>query len=147
MNRREFLLINATSACLVAADRVQPARVPSPGIIDIGSTKQLFLDDELIAERSRISNFVYRPEQSPKNPLLVADRPWELETDEGIQLDAQATMYDADERLFKMWYLTSVLPAGGRPWCYATSENGIDWIKPELGLTEYKGSKSNNILR
>lgn len=30
--------------------------------------------------------------------------------------------------------------------CYAESENGTDWIKPNLGLTEFNGSKSNNII-
>ncbi len=30
--------------------------------------------------------------------------------------------------------------------CYATSKDGITWVKPELGLVEYEGSKANNIL-
>ncbi|MHC4465652.1 MAG: hypothetical protein ACYSYW_03780 [Planctomycetota bacterium] len=30
--------------------------------------------------------------------------------------------------------------------CYATSKDGIKWIKPELGLVEYEGTKATNIL-
>ena len=30
--------------------------------------------------------------------------------------------------------------------CHATSRDGLNWIKPELGLVEYDGSKANNIL-
>ena len=30
--------------------------------------------------------------------------------------------------------------------CYATSQDGVTWVKPELGLVEYEGSKANNIL-
>ena len=30
--------------------------------------------------------------------------------------------------------------------CYAESENGSHWRKPELGLIEFKGSKKNNIM-
>lgn len=30
--------------------------------------------------------------------------------------------------------------------CYAESKDGINWIKPNLGLVEFKGSKNNNIL-
>lgn len=30
--------------------------------------------------------------------------------------------------------------------CYAESDNGIEWIKPNLGLIEWSGSKDNNII-
>jgi hypothetical protein len=30
--------------------------------------------------------------------------------------------------------------------CYATSQDGVHWEKPELGLVEFNGSKANNIV-
>ena len=30
--------------------------------------------------------------------------------------------------------------------CYATSKDGVNWEKPELGLVEFNGSKKNNIV-
>ena len=30
--------------------------------------------------------------------------------------------------------------------CYAESRDGIHWVKPELGLWEFDGSKKNNIV-
>lgn len=30
--------------------------------------------------------------------------------------------------------------------CYATSKDGVSWVKPKLGLVEFKGSKDNNII-
>ena len=30
--------------------------------------------------------------------------------------------------------------------CYATSRDGVHWHKPQLGLTEYEGSRKNNIV-
>jgi autotransporter-associated beta strand protein len=30
--------------------------------------------------------------------------------------------------------------------CYATSSNGVDWVKPSLGRVDYHGSTSNNII-
>lgn len=30
--------------------------------------------------------------------------------------------------------------------CYATSDDGIEWTKPDLGLVEFNGSKHNNIV-
>src|SRR5262249_38289959 len=65
-----------------------------------------------IAERRRISSFVYRPEEHPQDPILIADRPWETETDDGIELDTQATLYDEEAGLFKMWYLPAPWPGG-----------------------------------
>ena len=57
---------------------VTPASAPVPGILEIGGTKQTFLDDLLIFEASQIDRFQTRPEKYAKNPILVTDRPWEI---------------------------------------------------------------------
>ena len=31
--------------------------------------------------------------------------------------------------------------------CYAESNDGVHWVKPDLGLVEFKGNKHNNIIR
>ena len=31
-------------------------------------------------------------------------------------------------------------------WCYAQSEDGMNWEKPALGVVEFDGSTDNNIL-
>jgi len=31
-------------------------------------------------------------------------------------------------------------------YCYATSKDGVTWVKPKLGLVEFNGSKDNNII-
>ena len=154
MRRRNFL--EATAGALAAssvpgfADGLfTRARSGTPGIVEIGSRKELFVDDLLLAEASRISKFVFRPEKYSKNPVVVADKPWELEnpdTLQGVQLDAQSSMYDPDDRLFKMWYLPRGWRSGYHAWCYAVSSDGVTWEKPELGVYEYQGSKKNNIL-
>jgi len=50
-----------------------------------------------------------------------------------------------DTNDFRMWYL-GVGGDGGFRFCYATSQNGLVWNKPSLGLVEYAGSKSNNLI-
>ena len=55
---------------------VAAVRAPAPGIVSIGSTKQLFVDDVLLAEASRISKFQYRPDKyaaHPNDAALVDD--------------------------------------------------------------------------
>ena len=106
MNRRSFLRAAGAAA---AASRLAPAadtlftsaRPGTPGIVDVGSRKELFVDDLLLAEASRISKFVFRPEKYPRNPIVVADKPWEAENPDGlqgVQLDAQSSLRTLDAR-------------------------------------------------
>ena len=37
-------------------------------------------------------------------------------------------------------------PDAGHNLCYATSTDGLQWDKPELGFVEFEGSTANNIL-
>jgi hypothetical protein len=47
----------------------------------------------------------------------------------------------------RMWYLArGRLDSGGLRVCYATSQDGVHWEKPVLGLVEYNGSTQNNIV-
>jgi hypothetical protein len=137
----------------MAASRfVSRAAAPVPGVVEIGSTKQLFVDDDaLIAQASRVSKFQYRPEKYSKNPVLIPDRPWETDliskSGVGIQISGQSVIYDPDEKLFKMWYVaTRGDHDTGRRWCYAVSSDGYKWEKPDLGLYEYQGSRKNNLI-
>ena len=46
-----------------------------------------------------------------------------------------------------MWYLaTAKEDTTGQRICYATSKDGINWEKPNLGLVEYNGNKNNNLV-
>ena len=117
--RRHFLKMTGSAAATgwaVAArgsqaPLVETAQGPVPGILDIGSKKQLFLDDMLIAHSSRVSRFMGRPRKYPQNPVLTTDKPWENQDPqvaklplEGIQISGQAVLYDEEEKIFKMWY-------------------------------------------
>ena len=80
MNRRRFIgaALGSLAAPAFAQDALfDRARTAARGVVDIGSRKQLFLDDLLIGERSRISKLPKHPEKHATNPILVADQPWE----------------------------------------------------------------------
>jgi hypothetical protein len=127
-------------------------------LIDIGSRKQLFLDDYLIESMKGLKQGVNPAVKVDHNPIIRPERPWE-----GNTLNIGRIIYEEDEGLFKMWYRSSEVradPEGklGGVWgiqvtgegetvtCMATSEDGIHWERPVLGLVEYEGSKENNIL-
>ena len=66
MKRRNFLQSCAaimTTKSLRGDDRLfTPASRPVPGIIDVGSMKQTFLDDFLLFEASKIRPVMTQPE-------------------------------------------------------------------------------------
>ena len=155
MRRRDLLVsvaglspaLAAARAAVAGPRETSRASQPVPGVLDIGGTKQLFLDEQLLAGTRRISRLMGRPDKYARNPILVADRPWEIEKGEnfdGVQISGQAVLYDAEERLFKMWY--NPWANGVRPWCYAVSRDGYRWEKPALGVYSFRGSRENNIM-
>ena len=84
----------------------EKATSASAGIVEIGNRKQLFLDDLLVDEASRISRFMYRPDKYPGNPILEAREPWEmgkLRTGKvaGVEITGQTAIYDQEDQIFK----------------------------------------------
>lgn len=125
--------------------------------------KQLLLDPRVVAQ---IDNAILVPGPVHKcshNPLLVEDRPWEVRFDNLYP----NIVYDPTDRLYKVWYNPFIVdgavadtpdekksatkyywtPNREAAVCYAFSEDGIHWTKPELGLIEYNGSTRNNIVK
>jgi hypothetical protein len=76
-------------------------------------------------------------------PVIRPDRP----TD-GVLMGGYCTLLKDGGR-FRLWY-ESYLPGRTKDEevqiCYAESDNGYDWKKPELGLIEFNGSKANNLV-
>ncbi len=106
--------------------------------------KYLFTSDRWIGETYAVSRETKQGLKLKGNPLITADKPWEG----GVNCFG-SVLYD--EGKFRMWYqiyngkekkdLRFATMVG-----YAESTDGINWIKPELGLHEYLGSKNNNIV-
>ncbi len=72
-------------------------------------------------------------------PVLVPERPWEAGG-----LSSAQVMFDAG--LYRMWYAAK--GAGKREThalCYAESDDGLIWRRPDLGLNDWQGSAANNI--
>ena len=95
------------------------------------------------------------------NPLFVENLPWEVRYD-NLYPNIE---YDHDKALYQCWYspfivddTTSNTPPEKRIGvvykpthrevgiCYAESKDGVNWEKPELGLTEFEGDRDNNIV-
>ena len=111
--------------------------------IAVGPEKQLFVDDAVIESATGVTRTLHQVTKHPDNPLVVADKPWE-----GLSvLLYGAVIRDPESGEFRMWYLAWGKHVGQPSFiCYAESEDGLHWTKPNLGLHEFKGSKKNNIV-
>jgi len=131
--------------------------------------RYLLLDDRIIHTTENVSLQLGSVTKDPNNPLFGEDfwedppRPWEARFDNMYP----NVIYDKEDGLYKIWYKSFVrdissetVPIEERPFneylttasgrqrgiLYAYSEDGLNWIKPELGLVEFEGDRDNNIL-
>lgn len=114
----------------------------SNDLLDIASHRQLFIDDHLTAEKSGLDFNVHCPTKTDER-LVVADRPWE-----DVMIGPYCTVID-DAGRYRMWYESYSKIDAPKPLgvlCYAESDDGRIWHKPELGILPFKGSTANNIV-
>jgi len=114
--------------------------------IAIGARRELFLDNELVDRLiGKAEMRLHHPD--PKEIVLVHDAPWE-----GSGSGYHSVFQDGS--LYRMYYKAWQIDVGpgtvrtnSHPLfcCYAESDDGIHWRKPELGNVEFQGSKANNI--
>ena len=110
--------------------------------IAIGTRLEPFVDDFLIESMDDATLKLHQP--IPRDIAITFDKPWEGNT------CCYVTVFE-DDGLFRMYFRGSNydLEKGestGERVCYAESDDGLHWRKPELGLFEYEGSKANNII-
>ncbi len=115
--------------------------------VNIGSRKELFVDEALIDQKLNVTLTLHHPER--REVALVTDRPWE-----GTICNYVTVLRDGD--LLRMYYKANDCREGQATrqertlhpaWiCYAESRDGIHWDRPNLGLFEFGGSKANNIV-
>ena len=73
--------------------------------------------------------------------FLHKERPWEQEANMRL-----VTLLHEEGR-YRLWYVSNKLGVIGESYvCYAESDDGFTWERPELGLVEYEGSTQNNII-
>jgi hypothetical protein len=106
----------------------------------IGSNRELFVDSFLIHKMVNVQLVMHTPED--KGPVLYFDKPWEGPSSGYVSILK-------DSGAFKMYYRGNTPLDDDRVYnatCYAESKDGVNWIKPNLGLFEVKGTRNNNIV-
>ena len=116
---------------------------------------QMFVDDYLVENRydknmlsANVPHILHQPER-PSKPLLSPDKPWERKHGFGHP----GVVFDAKGRIFRMYY-TIPQKERGRPgyppgsyfMCYAESQDGINWVKPNLCMIPWGDQEDTNII-
>jgi len=108
---------------------------------ELGGDRHVFIDGLLIDKKSHVTLTVNPPQR--KELVIVADKPWERN---GISCYCNV-FWDDNYKQYRLYYVPIHLES--KPiyrLAMATSKDGIDWEKPNLGVVEWQGSKDNNIV-
>lgn len=111
------------------------------GVVQVGSKKQLFIDDFVIdSMEENLERRFHAFEKHPHNPVFHAQQPWE----EGWADPFMSTViYDPTERCFKMWYRCG--PRHSLK-AYAVSEDGVNWLRPNIARESWQEFEEHNLL-
>jgi hypothetical protein len=123
------LLLSAIAVFLFMTPTL-PAEEPTK----ITSTRQLFLDDDLIDSMPGVTRRIHPARKHPANPVLRPQEPWEGKV---------AIIYGSvlrEEDKFRMWY------HDGNGVGYAESKDGVAWTKPLLDRVMIDGHKTNVVV-
>ncbi|NUQ63709.1 MAG: hypothetical protein HUU20_14625 [Pirellulales bacterium] len=134
---------------LLLLTAASPLDAADPGsAIAIGDRRELLVDHFLVDKLSGGARLQLHP-PVPREIVLRSDAPWE-----GNACGYHSVFQDGE--IYRMYYHGGHYRHGGKPaetrpvhpWflCYAESNDGIHWRRPELGLFEFEGSKKNNII-
>lgn len=112
--------------------------------IDLGSDRQLFVDDHLIAKTKNADLKLHEP---VKQPLAESPLPIKFYFTVILDEDDDGPIYKAYWRDINPDYTGKHYSGSNHELLrYAESRDGHEWTFPELGLHEVKGSTQNNVL-
>ena len=116
--------------------------IASAEVTNIGSRRELFVDNLLIDQMKGATLQLHHPEEA--GVAVAFDQPWEG------RFSAYITVIHNDEaNKYQMYYRGNAGfkdGTSGEVTCYAESADGKTWVKPKLGLHEINGSKDNNVM-
>lgn len=134
------LRLGVIAACCVAMG-VTGTRAAEAPVTPLGGRLEVLWDMDRIAGLNNARLKLHPPKL--REVSLVHDRPWEG------NVSCYHTVFQ-DNGLYRMYYrgASTGVPVPSHPefTCYAESDDGIAWRKPELGLIAFNGSTSNNIV-
>ena len=119
---------------------------------DVGTKRQLFIDNDVIAVVKNVTRRQHTPAKHPDNPVIKRDKPWEAAT--YFRTSCFNVIRDPADGLFRCWYedfygyfgYQDQGPTLHERNFFAQSEDGLNWEKPALGKQIIDGRDTNAIF-
>ena len=134
---------------LIAAAHAAPAlRI---GESDVDEAVLFAFDDHSIPFTGNLVLAMEPAQKYAGNPVLPVGNPGDPDE---WQMRYYGTVLQQGGK-FRMWYIAisredftadGHINETGSRFAYAESADGIHWVRPKLGLTEFRGSRANNLL-
>ena len=150
-NRRSFLKFSGSAGLGFMSARTAPGQnAPAASSTTADKTSavtELFLDNALIEASPGAARRLSVPRKHVLNPVVRKEHWFE-----GDFLQPYTTMYDEEEKIFKMWartgsdYPENYMNGNAAYMTYLTSTDGLSWERPKLGLAEFGGRRDHNIV-
>ena len=153
-----FLLAACAEATNAAGQVNDDFVFPATGITVTDEAILLAIDDVSLPWKNNLCYYLSKPKVR-KEPVLTASRDPNAPDHTGPSFYGTVLF---DNQKFRMWYYAihpmpnpqpgqTVLPGEGDnivqgPICYAESNDGISWTKPNLGQVLLNGSRNNNAI-
>src|SRR5213593_923488 len=144
------LVIGVTAFGVHAAESRESARFefPTTGVSADGGALLLAIADVLLPLRYNLCYYLSQPEVRTE-PVVKPGRENPAAPD-FLAAHFYGTVLE-ERGKFRMWYYP--ITAGDKPSalkegpiCYAESQDGIRWVKPNLGQVDIRGSRANNAI-
>ena len=113
-----------------------------PKAIEVSNRKQLFIDKKWFASEQGMTLTMNPPDK--REIVIEPAHPWDAHA-----IYAYSTILEHEGK-YMMWYDASSdissKPNHYRGICYAESEDGLTWTRPDVNLYEWEGIKENNLV-
>ena len=120
----------------------------STAVIAVGASTQMFIDDYILLSAEGFERTLH---QAEKSELILQEEEMNLWERNGNYMYG-TVLYNEQTGMFQMWYSANNPGYNGGgdsrsvTTCYAESTDGVNWVKPNLGVVEYNGSTDNNVI-
>jgi predicted GH43/DUF377 family glycosyl hydrolase len=105
-----------------------------------------FIDDGAIEKSYRLTRFLNHPHKISENPVITKTEDWE-----SLMCVYGSVIHDESRfhAYYTIWWLEEQPPFSCRAegLAYATSSDGINWVKPSLDIVREVNDGRNNLIR
>jgi hypothetical protein len=127
---------------LAALARFAHAAASEPLRIRAGDSV-LLLDDHTVARTRRLAQQFFPASKYPQNPLIKRTEDWE---GRGPYVWGTSLVQDPQNGDLRLYYIAYDYNGNYYRWGLATSHDGLDWTKPDLGVSTFNGKPARNLL-